>query len=275
MIRSNIDRSSNLVVCLHASASSARQWQGLAGDLAGEVEVLSPQLTGYGKVAPFDETSPFGFSTEIDAVTEQLGVRWQDPQTKIHLVGHSYGAATAMHFAHRYPDRVGSLTLFEPVMFHLLVDDETWHRECREICLVGNYVRSKVGRRFGKKKAARRFIEYWSGKGVWQFLPAERRVRFARLMPKVAAEFEAIKRSPVARDDLEALAMPVRLICGTRTKRPARAVVEILAHLLPNADVQMLENAGHMAPITMPERTDPLYAEHIRAAVGPDLRAAA
>jgi pimeloyl-ACP methyl ester carboxylesterase len=275
MTRNKFKTESNLVICLHASASSARQWQGLAGQLAGEIEVLSPQLTGYGEAVPFDETAPFGFSTEIDAVVEQIGERWFDTETRIHLVGHSYGAATAMHFAHRYPERVGSLTLFEPVMFQLLADDEHWYQECREISLLGNYVRSKVGRRFGRKKAARRFIEYWSGKGVWQLLPAERRERFARMMPKVAAEFEAIKSSQVQRRDLESLEMPVRLLYGTATRAPARAVSEVLAAALPNAELIALDNAEHMAPVTAPDRVNPLIGEHLERYLPARLRAAA
>ena len=266
---------SNLVVCLHASASSARQWQGLAGELAGVVDVIAPKLVGYGDAAPFDETTSFGFDSEIDAVVDQIGARWLDAGTRIHLVGHSYGAATAVHFAHRFPERVASLTLFEPVMFRLLADVERWSAEWREICLVGNYVRSKVGRRFGRKKAARRFIEYWSGKGVWQFLPADRRQRFARAMTKVAAEFEAIKCSPIQRRDLELLEMPVRLIYGSGTRAPARAVSKVLAATLPNAELSALDNAGHMAPVTMPDRVNPLIIEHIERYLPVRMRAAA
>ena len=275
MIHRRVNPESNLVVCLHASASSARQWRGLAGQLAADVDVLSPHLVGYGESAPFDETAPFGFSTEIEALADQLGCRWLDAATRIHLVGHSYGAAVALHFAQRFPGRVGSLTLFEPVMFRLLADDDRWNEEYREICLVGNYVRSKVGRRFGRKKAARRFIEYWSGKGVWQFLPADRRQRFAQAMPKVAAEFEAIKSSPIRCRDLETLEMPVRLICGRSTRTPARAVSEILAAALPRSELLVLDNAGHMAPVTESERVNPLIIEQVGRHLPAPLRTAA
>jgi len=272
---SNHSEQSDLVICLHASASSSHQWSGLAAELASDFEVISPDLVGYGKRAPFDETAAFGFAKEIETVVDQMGVRWIDSQTRIHLVGHSYGAATAIHFAHRFPERVASLTVFEPVLFGLLADDDASSNEYGEISQFGNYIRSKVGRRFGRKKAARRFIEYWSGKGVWQFLPAERRQRFARLMPKVAAEFEAIASSPIHRRDLESLDVPVRLIYGSATRGPARAVSEMLASTFPNVDAFELNGATHMAPVTIPDQVNPLFAAHVRRAAGLEFRAAA
>jgi pimeloyl-ACP methyl ester carboxylesterase len=272
---SNYSNRTDLVVCLHASASSSRQWKGLATELASELEVICPDLVGYGKAAPFDDTGAFGFSKEIHTVVDQIGTRWTDSRTRIHLVGHSYGAATAIQFAHRLPERVASLTLFEPVLFALLANDDALSREFDEISQFGNYIRSKVGRRFGRKKAARRFIEYWTGKGVWQFLPAERRQRFARLMPKVAAEFEAIASSPIHRRDLESLDVPVRLIYGSATRGPTRAVSEMLAATLPNVEAFEMSDANHMAPVTTPDRVNPMFAAHIRRVAGLEFRAAA
>ncbi|HEY3035528.1 MAG TPA: hypothetical protein VGJ54_12865, partial [Streptosporangiaceae bacterium] len=41
------------VVCLHASASSGRQWQALGRRLAGRYRVLSPDLYGAGDSPPW------------------------------------------------------------------------------------------------------------------------------------------------------------------------------------------------------------------------------
>ncbi|MGN6172886.1 MAG: alpha/beta fold hydrolase, partial [Streptosporangiaceae bacterium] len=41
------------VVCLHASASSGRQWQALGRRLAGRYRVLSPDLYGAGNSPPW------------------------------------------------------------------------------------------------------------------------------------------------------------------------------------------------------------------------------
>jgi pimeloyl-ACP methyl ester carboxylesterase len=252
-----------LIVCLHASASSRRQWNALIDGLGTEVTVMAPDLVGYGNGAAFVPTEAFGFEREIANLQDQLGSAGRAGGRKLHLVGHSYGAATALAFALRYPERVASLSLFEPVLFNLLADDpgrETVAGEIRRVC---NQVRARAGRRFGRPKAARCFIEYWSGKGVWQFLPSERRKRFSRLMPKVAAEFDAILGSTITAAEIAALDVPVQLMYGSGTRAPARAVARILSATLPRVDTIEISGVGHMAPITSPQRINPLILRHL------------
>ena len=45
------------------------------------------------------------------------------PGEKFHLIGHSYGGMVALQLAAQaQPQRVRSLSLFEPIAFHLLPD---------------------------------------------------------------------------------------------------------------------------------------------------------
>jgi pimeloyl-ACP methyl ester carboxylesterase len=267
--------SAPIVVCLHASASSSRQWAALGQLLEPHAAVLAPDLVGYGRGMPFVATQAFGFDKEIDNLLRQLGNDWCERGGRLHLVGHSYGAATALEFALRFPHSVASLCLFEPVLFNLLADDERWSAEAGEIRTVGNQVRAKAGRRFGRSKAARRFVEYWSGKGAWQFIPAARRQRFSRLMPKVAAEFEAIVGSTATLVDLGRLDVPVRLMYGTGSRAPARAVAYVLGHGLRRVESIEVPGVGHMAPVTNPELINPLIVEHLQRYVPSTYRVAA
>ncbi len=107
------------------------------------------------------------------------------------------------------------------------------------------------------------FIKYWSGEGVWQRLPAKRQKRFADLMPKVAAEFESILFADVSAESFARMNIPVRLMCGTRTRAAAARTSEILAHLLPDVVYVVVEGGDHMAPTTQPDRLNPLFAEHV------------
>src|SRR5207248_3205066 len=51
------------------------------------------------------------FAGDIDRALEALGI------ARVHLVGHSMGGAIAVHFAHRQPDRVASVSLIAPAGF--------------------------------------------------------------------------------------------------------------------------------------------------------------
>jgi len=275
MLETHRADSAPVVLCLHASASSSRQWTALGQLLEPHARVLAPDLVGYGRGMPFVATQAFGFEKEIDNLLQQLGSDWREQDSRLHVVGHSYGAATALEFALRFPDRVASLCLFEPVLFNLLAEDERWSAAVGEIRTVGNQIRAKVGRRFGRSKAARRFIEYWSGKGVWQLLPAERRKRFSRLMPNVAAEFDAIVGSKATLAELGRLDVPVRLIFGAGTRAPARAVAHVLSHCLQRIEAIEVPGVGHMAPVTNPELINPLIAGHLQRYVRSAYRVAA
>ena len=56
----------------------------------------------------------------------------------------------------------------------------------------------------------------------------------------VAAEFDGMRRLATALSDYEHLDAPTTLVVGGRTRRPARAVVEVLASTLPKARVHVL-----------------------------------
>src|SRR5438045_1111417 len=104
------------VVLLHASASSGAQWRSLTECLQGRCHVLAPDLHGYGQTDPRPEPALPGLGDVAALVDAILG---RDTQ-RIHLVGHSYGGAVALRLASDRPARLLSLTLIEPVAFHLL-----------------------------------------------------------------------------------------------------------------------------------------------------------
>ena len=236
------------MLCLHASGSSARQWQAMTPALAARWRAVSPDLLGYGDAARWPLGTPVSLDDEAQALAPLLH---REP---VHLFGHSYGGAVALQMALRWPERVRSLTLYEPVRFALLFDAGGTARAAGESI-------AAVGRRIGwetlsgrSEAAAQRFVDYWSGDGAWQQLGNARRQAVAERMPKVQAEFEALFADPVPASAYARLAMPVRLIGGTRSPLPARQVLEVLRTSLPHVTCTMLEGLGHLGPIEAPQR---------------------
>ncbi|MET1081795.1 MAG: alpha/beta hydrolase, partial [Burkholderiales bacterium] len=187
------------------------------------------------------------------------------PAGGVDVFGHSYGAAVALQVALRWPERVRSLTLYEPVRFALLFGDS-----CTQTA--GEWI-AGIGHRIGLdvlsgnvRVAAERFVDYWSGGGTWTAMAPRQQHALAERMPKVHAEFVALFADRVPASAYRALAMPVHLLGGSRSPLPARMVLDVLAKAVPRATRTTLAGLGHMAPVTDPQRVAAGLPEWMRTA---------
>lgn len=238
------------LLCLHSSGSSGRQWSAYTALLASRFHVVAPDLLGYGDGERWPTGTPASLDDEAKALAALL------PVGGAHVLGHSYGGSIALQLALRWPERVKSLTLYEPVRFALLFGHPT--TETTGETIVG------VGRRIGlevlsgaHQAAAARFVDYWSGEGSWAALEPRRRDALARRMPKVQAEFEALFADRVPITAYRTLELPVRLLGGSRSPLPARQVLDRLEANLPHVTRAMLPGLGHMGPIEAPAQVLP------------------
>ena len=246
------------IVFLHCSSGSSGAWVSVMNQLVRDHRALAPDLLGYGRSAPWPRDLPLASDGELGVLEALLDVVGQP----VHLVGHSYGGTVALNAARRFPRRVASLTLIEPVAFHLLrrADEPTGWREIaalaeRHLALV------REGR---DAAAAEAFVTYWSGPKAWQQMPDAARDSAVRSAAKVAAEWLLMF---ALEDDCDAIAgieAPMLLVCGGRTRPPARQVVEILRQALLHARYHEIADAGHMSPLTHPA----CIAESIQHHVG-------
>jgi pimeloyl-ACP methyl ester carboxylesterase len=175
--------------------------------------------------------------------------------------GNSYGGTVALNAARRFPRQVASLTLIEPVAFHLLrhADEPDGWREIaalavRHLALVGE------GR---DAAAAEAFVTYWTGRKGWQQMPDAARDNAVRAAAKVAAEWRLMFASEDDRDAITGIGAPTLLICGGRTRTPARRLVEVLRRALPHALHHEIADAGHMSPLTHASEVSALIVRHI------------
>ena len=265
MTTKSIENNQPLAVCLHTSASSGRQWQELAATLEGRIRTITPDLVGYGKGDRYRRGSRFHLDQEVQNVLRQIKAETGKDNGPLHLVGHSYGAAVALQIALTYPERVASLTLYEPAQFLLLFADGLNSPEGREILALRKFMHENMKSPIGRWSVAKKYIDYWSGEGSWNNMSFLRQRALASLMPKVAAEFEAILSANVSAADFADLDMPVRLILGSETHATARKVTEVLNDVLPNVELVKVDGAEHMAPATQADNINPLFAGHVVA----------
>jgi pimeloyl-ACP methyl ester carboxylesterase len=251
------------VLLLHATASAGTQWQPLAETLRPGWRLLAPDLYGYGESDPWPGHGPFALAEEVALAEAVLAHAGRD-RGPIHLIGHSYGAAVALRFAVQQPERLLSLTLIEPVAFHLLREESLpanrhLFADVRKLAaLVSNAAASGDYRR-----AMARFVDYWNGKGAWRRARPELQAALARQTPKVALDFWAATTEATPRAAYERIAVPTLILAGGCSPRPTRRIAELLAETLPASRLQSIEGAGHMLPLTHRDAANAAVLAHL------------
>jgi len=240
------------VVLLHCTLSSKNQWRALSGVLEGEHRVIAVDLYGYGETPLPKKVAGFTLLDEVELVLSLLD-RVLLPGEPFHLVGHSYGGAVALRLCHQAPKRIKTLTVFEPVAFHLLDRGDPGLQPVLNMM-------AELGRLLAAglpAEAAATFLDYWSGPGSFANFPVRIQQDFARRTAKLALDFQALTSTPLTLDDYRQLAMPVTLIAGRSSRLPALRVAQELCRVLPDCRLHWVET-GHMGPVTNPELINPV-----------------
>ncbi|MRX09458.1 alpha/beta fold hydrolase [Pseudoduganella sp. FT25W] len=248
------------VVLLHSSMSSKSQWLPLKAQLGDDYRCIAVDLQGYG-ASPFPADAGADYTHtlahEVDAVVAAISTRLE-PGEAFHLIGHSFGGACALHMARRMPQRVLSLTLFEPVAFHLLAEQ---HPAKAEIVGVVGRIRACASDR----DATRIFIDYWNRDGAFDAAPEAAQSKMVAQIAKVKLDFQALLGEAATLDDLSMLTMPSLVMAGERSPASTRLLVEQLGVSLPNATALQTRTA-HMGPITHPDIVNPVILQFLSGA---------
>ena len=262
------------IVALHGSAAAPAQWRALARDAAGSFHVHAWDLPGYG--APANPGRGLDRrAAPVIAQVEALG-------RPVHLVGHSFGGAIALKIALLRPDLVASLCLYESAMFQLLTQSPstTERQALRELKAVDARLTAAIGTGHVQDGMAQ-FVDFWNGTSDWRTMPQDRRQILAGQAVNVMTDFTDAWADTTSLSQLRSLGVPTLLLSGTNSPTVSQVLTTRLLGVLPDAVHVGLNDLGHMAPITAPERVNPWIlahassANHARAAGSSDLRNAA
>ncbi|WP_340120056.1 alpha/beta fold hydrolase [Pelagibius sp. 7325] len=263
------------VLALHSSAATGGQWKSLAAALDGIAPVIAPDLPGYGRAAFRDgrRGEPASLAADAAAVLRTFG----EGASAFHLVGHSYGGAVALRIALDHPTRVRSLTLIEPVLFHLLplaggVEDLKLYRG---ILGVRDRLRGAVAAGWPAHGMAA-FVDFWNGAGSWDGIAVEQRQRLAGQARAVLDNFTAVLDESWPVTDVARLGCPLLTITGAQSQAVARQVTDRILDAVPAVTAARIFRAGHMSPLTHAATVNALIERHIRlaeAVEGPAARA--
>jgi pimeloyl-ACP methyl ester carboxylesterase len=259
------------VVFVHWSLSDYTYWQDQLVPFAEKYRAIA-----YSRRYNFPNSNPMlpGYSAIVDAddlasLIKRLGLG------RVTVIGHSYGALTALFLAVRHPELVRSLVLAEApavsLLTHLPGDDAK----------VGNAMFADIQERMvapmraafqkGDRDAGiRAFMAYvFNDPQAWDKMSGSARQETLR----DAREWDAIMTTGTLFPDIEPEAIrgvkaPVLILSGQKSYSFLRLIDDELARLLPNNQRIILQGAGHQMWLQQPERCRTAVEEFLRRSEG-------
>lgn len=247
-----ISGSGPAIVFLHSSLSSSRQWQPLVKVLENKFTCINIDILGYGTAEAVADPENYDFSVETARINEVIEQTIGD--APYHLVGHSCGGAIALKLAVEAPTRLLSVSLFEPVAFHLLPTDSEERKISDEFA-----AHVSVS---DNAKAAEYFTDFWNRKGFYLSLPEKMQALMAKDMPKVNLDFKGLISERYTLQDVANIKAPFLLMTGKYSQAISHKLVELIAGSVEHCRVESIP-AGHMAPVSHAELVLPRFAEFI------------
>jgi pimeloyl-ACP methyl ester carboxylesterase len=223
------------VVLIHSALGDSRLWRRQVEALAGQHEVVTPDLPGWG-TEPMPEL-PFSF---VERVASHLPAA---------LVGNSFGGAVALRTALAYPDRVTRLAV---VGSGLPTWD--WTEEMRDY-----FAREEAAVEAGDLDGATEInLEFWvAPEHRDEVRPQQRRaLELQTAHPEPEVEWPEMAA-------LSTLTMPVLVAVGEEDKQDFIAIAEHLAEEIPGAELVTVPRAGHLVGLDRPDVLNELLLEFL------------
>lgn len=227
------------VVLLHSSLSSAKQWLPLVLKLKSKFTCINIDLLGYGEADAVADEQNYNFDQEalriLSAINHHIG------EQPFHLVGHSCGGAVALKMAVEHSDRLLSVSLFEPVAFHL------FEQGSDEQIAAAKFAHSVKG--IDNYLAAEIFTDFWNKKGFFRALPTKMQAMMAKDMPKVHLDFIGLVSERYQLADIGKIMAPMLMMVGKQSPYLSQLLAQKIIACSSNVIAQTFD-AGHMAPIS-------------------------
>jgi pimeloyl-ACP methyl ester carboxylesterase len=172
------------------------------------------------------------------------------------VAGHSMGARVAMEMAHLAPQRVSRLVLLDTGI-HPLAEGELEKRE--EVI--------SVSRDQGMEALADRWIPgmVWQHNQINETLMTQLRKMVLRHTPEQhERQIRALIDRPDASAYLAEITCPTLIVVGRYDNWSPVSQHEDMLALLPNAQLEIIENAGHFAPLEQPALVAELVADFLQ-----------
>jgi pimeloyl-ACP methyl ester carboxylesterase len=222
------------VLALHGWRRTHEDFAAVIGPRAptGACAGIAVDLPGFGASPPPPEVwGSDEYALLVAKMLDDLGQA--GPPGPFVVLGHSFGGRVAVHLAARRPDLVRALVLTAAPIVRTGPARKPpapyrWTRALRRARLVPESVLERARERYGS-------ADYLAAQGIMR-----------QILVRVLAErYE---------QQLASLSCPVELVWGDDDNEVPLAVAEALVKMVPQAVLTVCPGAGHLTPLTVPER---------------------
>lgn len=225
---------------VHAYTCNASLWDGMIARFAPDFRCLALDLPGHGQSEPNDKASDMGFLAQaVVAVLDDVRV------DRAHVCGLSIGGMIGQHLGLSHADRLHSIVLACTTGRLPPEAAALWDGRLEKIATKGLWAQIEET------------IERWYGDGLIDgFGPADldpiaRMIASTTVAGAVSCGL-AVKAHDVL-DRLGAISTPTLVIGADRDLSFPPEHPKVLAEAIPGAQLAMLDDAGHLAPVQVPD----------------------
>jgi lipase len=235
------------ILALHPSLAHGGAFAGL-----GLPHLTAPDMIGHGQARDWDMLGDLHSLCTRDAI--DLAAKMAATSGPIDLIGHSFGGTVALRIALERPELLRSIVLIEPVLFAAArADDAPEYRD-----FIAQHQAFEVMMRVGDLRgAAQHFQSIWGDGRDFGDAPKSVQRYIMDRLHLILAQTDALHNDSAGIMGylrLEAVGLPVLLICGSDSPPIVAAIARALASRLPNLTQVTIQGARHMAPITHPRQ---------------------
>lgn len=231
------------LILLHGGQGDYRSWGPQMAVFSRHYRVIS-----YSRRYHYPNNNPLAANyhsanTEADDLAAFIG---RLRLGRVHLVGASIGAFTALMLAVKKPEMVRSLVLAEPPVHRWAKDDPNGRALYKEFMSTMWEPAAAAFKAGDDQRAMRILVDGFAGAGRFDNLPPEGRAgamqnsRFFR-----AATLSSDPFPDLPKDKVKRLSIPILIVSGENTIELHKFVNEELARLLPRAERAIIPKAGH------------------------------
>lgn len=226
------------IVAVHGSASSSKQWHSLQAAAAPDYRVLAPTIP--------DAEPNVRLGVVMNAIT--------DSTTPVHLVAHSFGASIAMMAANTVPEKIASVTLYDPVVPVKVGAEIAAPPALRDLALVMQLA--------GAEQGMALFMEFWAGAKSWLGNPERFRSAVISKYGSVLRDFEQVTSGVWTSDQIR-YSGPLTILRGVQSPSVILETTGFLQRVYPQAWLISAAGLNHMTPLVAPHLTDELFLNAI------------